>query len=275
MPELPEVETTRLGLAPHVVGRRVQRVLVRQASLRWPVPAALTTEWCNQEVTALERRGKYLLFRNANGTAIAHLGMSGSMQILQPARARAQAPGKHDHLDVEFDSGAILRFTDPRRFGSWLWTRDDPLRHRLLRNLGPEPLEDDFDGAHLHLKSRGRRVAVKNFIMDAAVVVGVGNIYASEALFLAGIRPTRPAQRISRQRYDQLAERIREVLTQAIEQGGTTLKDFVNGDGKPGYFARFLKVYDRAGQACPRCDGTIGKKVIAQRSSYYCANCQR
>ena len=271
MPELPEVETTRLGLAPHIVGRRVRRVLVRQPSLRWPVPTTLASEWQAQQVTALERRAKYLLFRTQNGTAIAHLGMSGSMQILK----QPQTAGKHDHLDVEFDNGTILRFTDPRRFGSWLWSKDDPLDHPLLRNLGPEPLEDDFDGAHLYQVSRGRRVAVKSFIMNAGVVVGVGNIYASEALFLAGIHPTRPANRISRLRYDQLAEQIREVLAKAIKQGGTTIQDFVDGDGRPGYFARFLKVYDRAGQACPGCGQAIRKKTIGQRSSYFCPRCQK
>ena len=271
MPELPEVETTRRGLEPHVVGQRVKRVVVRQSKLRWPIPSTLASEWCGQVVTALERRSKYLLFRSANGTAIAHLGMSGSMQI----QLQARAVGKHDHLDIEFDNGAVLRYTDPRRFGSWLWTPEDPLTHPLLINLGPEPLEGDFDGEHLYRLSRGRRVAVKSFIMNAAIVVGVGNIYASEALFLAGIHPNRAAYRISRQRYDLLAVRIREVLAEAIEQGGTTLKDFVNGEGKPGYFGRFLKVYDRAGKACVNCGQSIRKKVIGQRSSYFCSSCQR
>jgi formamidopyrimidine-DNA glycosylase len=253
------------------VGRRIQKVRVRQPSLRWPVPTALAKESRGQEVVSVERRAKYLLFGTDAGTAIAHLGMSGSMRILK----QQQAAGKHDHLDVEFDNGTLLRFTDPRRFGAWLWTRDDPLQHPLLAKLGPEPLLDGFDGDYLYRQSRGRQLAVKSFIMNAAVVVGVGNIYASEALFLAGIHPSRAAKRISRARYNRLADHIRETLALAIEQGGTTLKDFVGGDGQPGYFTQFLNVYDRAEKGCPNCGQSIRKKVIGQRSSFFCNHCQK
>ncbi len=269
MPELPEVETTRRGIAPHVLGRQVRSVVVRQRQLRWPIPRALD-ELCGFAVDSIERRAKYLLLRSEPGTAILHLGMSGSLRIVDAN----EAVRKHDHVDLLLDSGNALRFHDPRRFGAFLWTKRDPLQHKLLANLGPEPLGDDFSGERLFALSRKRKVAVKNFIMDGTVVVGVGNIYASEALFLAGIRPTAAAGRISRVRYQILAETIREVLGNAINMGGTTLRDFVNPQGNPGYFQQSLFVYGREGEPCRRCDTPIKQKVIGQRASFFCAKCQ-
>jgi formamidopyrimidine-DNA glycosylase len=271
VPELPEVETTRRGITPHLVGRTIEQVIVRERRLRWPVPRALDRGLTGARVTAVERRAKYLLVRTKRGTAIVHLGMSGSLRVL-PADF---PPFAHDHLDLLLDDGQLLRFTDPRRFGCWLWTREDPLRHALLAGLGPEPLDGAFNGQMLYERSRGRRGAVKSFIMDGHIVVGVGNIYASESLYRAGIHPARPAGRISRQRYDALATAIRAVLTYAISEGGTTLRDYTQSDGNPGYFALKLDVYDRAGEACRRCAGPVRSRVIGQRSSYYCPACQR
>lgn len=271
MPELPEVETTRRGIEPHLVGRRVTGVIVRQRRLRWPVPRALDRALPGQIVRGVRRRAKYLLLDTDAGTAILHLGMSGSLRIV-PSGLPA---GKHDHVDIQFDSGQCLRLTDPRRFGALLWTTHDAQTHELLTGLGPEPLSTDFDGAHLFAASRGRKVAVKHFIMDSHIVVGVGNIYANEALFMAGIHPTRPAGRISRERYAALAQAIKQVLAASIEMGGTTLRDFVGGDGKPGYFKQTLRVYDRAGEPCRQCGAPIRGKRIGQRSSFYCVNCQR
>lgn len=270
MPELPEVETTRRGIAPHLIGNTIRRVVVRERKLRWPVPRALERGLAGATVHAVERRAKYLLIHAGAGTAIVHLGMSGSLRVLPGS----MPPFAHDHVDLELDGGQVLRYTDPRRFGCWLWTRRDPLAHTLLRDLGPEPLGDGFDGALLHATSRGRRAPVKAFIMDGHIVVGVGNIYASEALFRAGIHPSRPAGRISRQRYDALADAIREVLAYAIREGGTTLRDYTQSDGNPGYFALKLDVYDREGEPCRRCKAPVRQRVIGQRSSYYCPVCQ-
>lgn len=270
MPELPEVETTRNGIAPHLVGKTVTRIVVRQPSLRWPVPADLGKTLRGARLQTLERRAKYLLFGFGHGTMILHLGMSGSLRILRAA----VAPAKHDHVDILFGR-TMLRFHDPRRFGALLWTDKDALLHPLLKDLGPEPLADRFDGVYLHARSSTRQIPVKNLIMDGKVVVGVGNIYANEALFMAGIDPARRCSRISRQRYDRLAECIKEVLTAAIAQGGTTLQDFQQADGKPGYFAQELSVYEREHQPCVHCGHPIKKRVIGQRSSYYCPTCQR
>jgi len=271
MPELPEVETTRRGIAPHVVHHRIAQIVVRHHQLRWPVPPALVSEAKGLRIEACERRGKYLLLRSAKGTIIIHLGMSGSLRLVDAKTPAA----KHDHVDIVLDSGQALRLTDPRRFGAVLWTRDDPLQHELLRDLGPEPLGKAFDGDYLYQASRGRSVAIKQFIMDSKVVVGVGNIYASEALFLARIHPSRKAGSLSKARCAALAEAIREVLTAAIQQGGTTLRDFVGGDGKPGYFAQQLNVYGRTGEACPVCGTAIKQITQGQRSTYYCPRCQR
>ncbi|MDE2197224.1 MAG: bifunctional DNA-formamidopyrimidine glycosylase/DNA-(apurinic or apyrimidinic site) lyase [Gammaproteobacteria bacterium] len=271
MPELPEVETARRGIEPHLLSRTVSALVVRDKRLRWPVPRTLIETLPGQRIDSLTRRGKYLLLHTAAGTAILHLGMSGSLRVL-PADTPA---GKHDHLDIVLDSGRALRLRDPRRFGTLLWTTGDPGRHKLLRSLGPEPLGDDFDGDYLFGKSRKRKAPIKNFIMNSHIVAGVGNIYASEALFLARIHPQRAAGRVSRERYGVLAKVIRKVLNAAINAGGTTLRDFSRADGEPGYFRQHLRVYGRAGKACERCGGTVAAKVTGQRSTYYCPNCQK
>lgn len=270
MPELPEVETTRRGILRAVAGKRVQRVVVRNRRLRWPVPRGLAHALQGNTVDTVERRAKYLVFHTATGAMLLHLGMSGSLRVV-PA---AQAPDKHDHLDFVLQNGKALRFRDPRRFGSVHWTKDDPLRHPLLRHLGPEPLGRDFTGAYLSQRATGRRQSIKTFIMDSRIVAGVGNIYASEALFRARIHPRRAAGRISRARYDGLARAIRSVLRAAIRKGGTTLRDFMHGDGEPGYFRMRLEVYDRAGEPCRRCGGAIRTMRSGQRSTFYCPRCQ-
>jgi len=270
MPELPEVETTRRGLAPLVVGKTIAAVAVRERRLRWPVQSSLPDRLQNQPVTALSRRGKYLLMSTTGGTLLLHLGMSGSLRYL----AAPTHPSKHDHVDLNFSSGEVLRFNDPRRFGS-LHFSTEPEQHWLLKHMGPEPLGPDFTGEYLWRASRRRRVGVKQFLMNARVVAGVGNIYANESLFRAGIHPTRPAGRISRERLDGLVREVRAVLKDAIRAGGTTLKDFVGGDGRPGYFQLSLDVYDRAGESCPRCDKPITARTIGQRATYYCSSCQR
>lgn len=271
MPELPEVETTRRGVEPYCVGRSVVQVKVRDSRLRWPVPGELGSLVRGQVITGVERRGKYLLFRTTAGTLLLHLGMSGSLRVVT---AEASVT-RHDHIDILMDGGACLRYHDPRRFGCLLWLPQGDEIHPLLRNLGPEPLSAQFDGQMLYHLSRGRKVPVKSFIMDAKVVVGVGNIYANEALFLSGIRPARSVGRISLARYEGLSAAIKQVLTSAIDQGGTTLRDFVGGDGRPGYFAQQLYVYGRAGQPCKACRSTLRELRIGQRSSVYCVTCQQ
>ena len=269
MPELPEVETTRRGIEPHIVGKRVKALHVRQPRLRWPVPPAIH-EAEGRKLQAVQRRGKYLLLRFSNGTIIAHLGMSGSMRIA----ARGEPPLFHDHVDLECSDGTLLRYCDPRRFGAWLWTRDDPLQHELIVRLGPEPLTEAFNVDYLVARAKGRKSSVKTFIMDSHVVVGVGNIYANEALFMAGIPPKRPAGRISRARYARLVSAIKAVLAASIDMGGTTLRDFVGGDGKPGYFKQTLRVYGRAGQPCVGCKGPLTEIRLGQRSTVFCKLCQ-
>ncbi|MCV6603685.1 MAG: bifunctional DNA-formamidopyrimidine glycosylase/DNA-(apurinic or apyrimidinic site) lyase [Porticoccaceae bacterium] len=271
MPELPEVETTLRGIYPYATQKRVSKVVVRQPQLRWPVPENLHELLAGKRVESLFRRGKYLLWRFEHGHLMMHLGMSGSLRVVPASRPAAT----HDHLDVVVSGGRAIRFTDPRRFGAVLWLPGDPLEHPLLRELGPEPLEDEFDGDHLYRASRRRKVPVKTFIMNSKVVVGVGNIYANEALFAAGIHPLREAGRISRQRYQALAEVIKAVLSRAITQGGTTLKDFVGGDGKPGYFAQELSVYGRGGEPCKGCDKQLKEVRLGQRTTVYCSTCQR
>ena len=270
MPELPEVETTRRGVEPYSRGRRVVQVKVREPRLRWPVPKDLPQRLEGQRIDRVERRAKYLLFSTAAGTVMMHLGMSGSLRVVD----ENEPPSYHDHLDIVFDDGRALRYNDPRRFGSCLWLEPGE-SHKLLANLGPEPLGEEFNGELLYRLSRGRRGAVKPFIMDGKVVVGVGNIYANEALFLAGIRPDRPAGRISQARYERLAREIKQVLTSAIDQGGTTLRDFVGGDGKPGYFAQRLFVYGRENQPCKHCGRMLKKSTLGQRTTVYCVACQR
>jgi formamidopyrimidine-DNA glycosylase len=270
MPELPEVETTLRGISPALKGEIVREIRVRNASLRWPVPDAVQ-QACGRQVNGLRRRAKYLLIEIGSGGLLIHLGMSGSLRICSDE----DAVRKHDHFDIVLASGAIVRFNDPRRFGAFLWWEAPAEQHVLLRDLGPEPLSEDFSGEYLWLKSRGRRGPVKNFIMDGRIVVGVGNIYASEALFMCGIHPSRAAGRISPARYRALAAAIVDVLERAIRHGGTTLRDYSSSDGTPGYFAQELLAYEREGLPCFRCDTPIRRKVIGQRSSYYCPTCQR
>jgi formamidopyrimidine-DNA glycosylase len=270
MPELPEVETTRLGIAPHVEGRTISRVILRRNDLRWPIPRAIRTKLPGQRVEAVTRRAKWLLLHTQAGAALLHLGMSGSLRIVD-ARSK---PRTHDHYDLALDSGKALRFNDPRRFGSLLW-QEPGATHPLLRDLGPEPLSAEFDGDWLWSRSRGRVAAVKTFLMDQANVVGVGNIYASEALFAAGIHPKRAAGSVSRVRYENLAEEIRHVLLHAISRGGTTLRDFLAPDGAPGYFEQELFVYGRAGEPCKACGTRIRSAVIGQRTTYWCPRCQK
>lgn len=271
MPELPEVETTRRGIAPSLDGRRIVRVVVRERRLRWQLPRGFERRVQGHRVSGVSRRAKYLLIATDGGTLIVHLGMSGSLRVL-PGRAPLIA---HDHVDFALDSGRCLRFNDPRRFGSLHWVGGDPQRHPLLARLGPEPLEPAFDGGALWRVARGRRVAIKQFIMDSRVVAGVGNIYASEALFRAGIRPGLQAGRVSRLRMEALAASIRDVLGAAIEAGGTSLRDYVSPDGTPGYFRLKLSVYERAGRPCRRCATPIRQRVLGQRPTYYCPACQR
>lgn len=270
MPELPEVETTRRGILPAVAGSRVLRLSVHEPRLRWPVPAELANLE-GQRIETVTRRGKYLLLHTDAGVALVHLGMSGSLRLVSPGEPRR----RHDHLELQLDSGWTLRFHDPRRFGCFLWLTTPPQEHPLLAELGPEPLEADFDGAYLSQRARGRSAPVKSFLMDSHVVVGVGNIYANEALFRAGIHPLRPAGRISAGRYELLAQAVKEILSYAIERGGTTLRDFVNGHGEPGYFQLELDAYGRAGEPCRRCPSLMRELRLGGRSTVYCPHCQR
>jgi len=270
MPELPEVETTRRGIEPHILGNTLSRVVVRNARLRWPVPRQLNRTLAGQSVQSLQRRGKYLLLGFASGTVIIHLGMSGSLRVLDCTAPQQ----KHDHVDFQFQNGQCLRLRDPRRFGAVLYTSKDPLQHKLLAGLGPEPLEPGFSGEHLFRRSRGKTIAVKLFIMNSRIVVGVGNIYANEALFLAGIHPRRSAGRVSAERYGRLAQAIKTVLRAAIKAGGTTLRDFTAEDGRPGYFQQQLHVYGKAGEPCSRCGTAIRHVSLGQRATYYCPHCQ-
>lgn len=269
MPELPEVETTRRGIEPHVLNKPIAQVLVRQPSLRWPVSPELSQVLVGSQFSSVGRRAKYLLFKANTGRMMVHLGMSGSLRIAsgdQPLK-------KHDHIDVIFGEGTILRYHDPRRFGSVFWLPDHS-SHTLLDDLGPEPLGGGFDGDHLFAVSRGRKVAVKLLVMNAHIVVGVGNIYANEALFNAGIRPDRMAGGISRARYQRLSEEIKKILGSAIESGGTTLRDFVREDGSPGYFKQSLSVYGRGGEPCKKCDKPLTETRLGNRTTVFCRRCQ-
>lgn len=270
MPELPEVETTRRGIEPHILGNTLIRVIVHNARLRWPVPRTLNEALAGLKVESLERRGKYLLLGFPAGTVILHLGMSGSLRIVDCNVARE----KHDHVEFVFQDGQCLRLRDPRRFGAVLYTTRDPLQHKLLANLGPEPLQRGFSGQHLYEHSRGKKIAVKLFIMNSKIVVGVGNIYANEALFLAGIHPKRVAGRLSAERYDRLGQAIKNVLRAAIKAGGTSLRDFTAEDGRPGYFQQKLNVYGKVGEPCPVCGTPIKHITLGQRATYFCPHCQ-
>lgn len=269
MPELPEVETTRRGIEPFLVNNTIEKLAIHNPNLRWPIPAEIKTIK-GRAVIAVDRRGKYILVRFNSGTAILHLGMSGSLRIAdetEPLR-------KHDHVEWFLQSGKILRFHDPRRFGCLLWQKATDPEHTLLASLGPEPLGNAFTDEHLFAATRKRNIAIKLLIMNSTVVVGVGNIYASESLFAAGIRPGKAAKRITRAECEKLCEAIKKILQKSITQGGTTLRDFVNSDGNPGYFKQLLNVYDREGEACNTCKTTIKQKTMGQRSTYYCPTCQ-
>lgn len=270
MPELPEVETSRKGIEPHIKGLAVDKLCVRHWQLRWPIPDNLPSLLQGAVLQAVERRGKYLVLRFEHGCALVHLGMSGSVRIV----GAAEPVAKHDHFDIVFEGGAVLRYTDPRRFGSLLWANKLE-EHELIRHLGPEPLSDEFDGEYLFERSRKRKQALKTFIMDSKLVVGVGNIYANEALFISGIKPIRHAGKLTKLEAQRLADNIKIVLARAIEQGGTTLKDFVGGDGKPGYFAQELSVYGRGGLPCVQCSKPLKEIRIGQRSTVYCTQCQK
>ena len=271
MPELPEVETTRRGLLPHVLGRRFRQVVVRNGNLRWPVPGNLDRTLRGEEVLAIRRRGKYLLFDTPKGHLLVHLGMSGRLTVVP----EGLAPKTHDHVDLRMDDKKSLRFTDPRRFGAMLWLKSPAEDHMLLEGLGLEPLDPEFSGRALFERSRGRKVAIKQFLMNGRILTGVGNIYASEALFAARIHPLREAGRISLARYERLATAIRDTLERALAAGGSTLRDFVSADGEPGYFQSQSKVYGREGKPCRVCGTKIRALRQGQRSTFYCPKCQR
>ena len=268
MPELPEVETSRRGIEPWVAGHTIVRAVVRNERLRWPVSSEIIA-LRDQDVLSVRRRAKYLLLELKTGWIIIHMGMSGSLRVL----AQPLPPAKHDHVDLLMSNGCIIRYTDPRRFGAWLWS-DDLASSRVLSQLGPEPLSDEFDGQYLYRKSRGKNTVVKPWLMDNKLVVGVGNIYASESLFVAGILPTRAAGTLTADEAELLSRTIKAVLLRSIEQGGTTLKDFLQSDGKPGYFAQELQVYGRTGESCRVCGTPIQSARLGQRNTFFCPGCQ-
>lgn len=279
MPELPEVEVTRIGIAPYLEGRRISGVIVRNPRLRWPTPADLHDQLQGRIIHAVSRRAKYLLIDCGSGTLILHLGMSGSLRLLMSDQLKSMTlssqPGKHDHFDLVMENQTVLRFRDPRRFGAILWQPGTLGQHPLLINLGPEPLTVDFCAQRLYEISRGRQASIKTMLMNNQIVVGVGNIYANEALFLAGIHPRKAAGRIGLARYGKLVQSVKTVLQKAIEAGGSSLRDFVNSDGNPGYFQQQYWVYGRAAAACKKCSATIKQIKQGQRSSFYCPVCQR
>ena len=275
MPELPEVETTRRGIAPHLLGQSVANVIVRNPRLRWPIPGNLPELLTGLTIQAVARRAKYLLLDCGVGTLILHLGMSGSLRILPHRLMQSiEPPQKHDHFDLILSDQTVLRLRDPRRFGAVLWHMGDILQHPLLMNLGPEPLTADFNAQQLFEKTRECRASIKQTLMNSHVVVGIGNIYANEALFLAGINPKIAAGRIGMTRYEKLVQAVKQILQQAIEAGGSSLRDFVNSDGNPGYFQQQYWVYGRGGQHCKECDHEIKQIRQNQRSSFYCLRCQ-
>jgi formamidopyrimidine-DNA glycosylase len=271
MPELPEVETTRRGLEPALAGQRVSHAVVRNRAMRVPVPRTLERAVAGARIHGVERRAKYLMIVCDRGTLIIHLGMSGRLRLVD----RRAAPGTHDHFDLVLENGAVVRLRDPRRFGLVLWQEAGTPTHRLLADLGPEPFDPAFSGAYLYDETRKRSAAIKQVIMDSHVVVGVGNIYASEALFRAGINPRLPAQRIGRERCERLVEHIRATLQDAIRAGGSTLRDYVGSDGEAGYFQNEHLVYGRGGEPCRRCGAAVRELRQGQRSTFYCARCQR
>lgn len=271
MPELPEVETTVRALRPFLETHRIRTLEIRDARLRWPVPGELATVLAGARVRSVERRAKYILIRTARGTLIVHLGMSGRFRVVH----RPEPAGKHEHIDIVLAGGPVLRYADPRRFGCFLWVTGDPAAHPLLRELGPEPWDPACTADYLHALARRRHGPVKNFLMDGTVIVGVGNIYANEALFAAGIRPGRAASRVSKAEYARLLVEVRRVLEAAIRAGGTTLRDFASGEDKPGYFRIELQVYGRGGLPCPVCGRILRETRIGGRSTVHCPSCQK
>ena len=271
MPELPEVETSRRGIEPYLRNKTITEVIIRQHKLRWPIPENLPDLATGKKVRQVRRRAKYIFLVLDNGYIIIHLGMSGSLRIC----TKENAPEKHDHIDICVSNGKILRLRDPRKFGCVLWTSDDINQHKLIRSLGPEPLDEYFDAQHLHNSAKKRSCSIKSFIMNSHVVVGVGNIYASESLFKAGINPKRKAGNVSLNRFEKLVDAIKNTLAESIDQGGTTLKDFTSEDGKPGYFAQNLLVYGRTGEACTICGKPIKQFTQQARSTFYCTQCQK
>jgi len=271
MPELPEVETARRGLEPWLLNQRIRSAVLRHRGMRWPVRADLPRLVAGHSIRSVGRRSKYLLLDCETGWLILHLGMSGSLRMV-PAQ---QVPGKHDHFDLVLENGQALRLTDPRRFGAVIWEPGEPAHHKLLRGLGPEPFDAAFDAKWLHARTRGRSAPIKNVLMDSHIVCGVGNIYANESLFRAGIHPSRAAGRISLPRYARLVQEVRATLNAAIAAGGSTLRDFVQADGSPGYFQQQYFVYGRQGEACRRCGTPVRGVRIGQRSAFYCPRCQK
>lgn len=275
MPELPEVETTLRGISPHIQGKTVADVVLRQTKLRWQINPQLAELLAGQEVLSCRRRAKYLIIGFATGILLIHLGMSGSLRIFTDGDTRIDHPDKHDHADIVFADGTVLRYHDPRKFGAILWYEGIAEHHPLLEKLGPEPLSDDFSADYLYQKLKTQKRAVKLALMDNAVVVGVGNIYANESLFKSGISPTRPADKVKKKECVVLVETVKAVLQRAIETGGSTLRDFVNSDGKSGYFQQEYTVYGRQNEPCVRCGGLVQKEVLGQRGTFYCPNCQK
>lgn len=270
MPELPEVETSRRGISPHLLHKTIRKIIVRNRALRWPVPKNLNSLFKQQTINQIQRRGKYLILDTHAGSLIIHLGMSGSLRIVS-----ASTPlKKHDHVDIVCTDGTCLRFNDPRRFGCVLYTRTDPLQHKLLQQLGPEPLSNTFNAAYLQGQCANKTTAIKLLIMNSKIVVGVGNIYANEALFMAKIDPRKPAKNLSKSQCQQLVRAIKQVLRQAIKAGGTTLQDFSQSDGKPGYFKQQLQVYDKLNGNCPLCNAPLQQIKLAGRRTVYCQHCQ-
>jgi formamidopyrimidine-DNA glycosylase len=270
MPELPEVETIRRGLLPHISGKIITQVIIHNDKLRWPIPSGLPTLLTGSTILDITRRSKYLLLKTSSGTLIIHFGMTGSLQRLLTQKQLKT----HDHVSIYLSDNSCLRFHDPRQFGAMLWTLDNPLQHKLLATIGPEPLEQSFTPEYLHEKAKNRKTAIKLFLMDSHVVAGVGNIYANEALFLAKIHPQTKAHNISIEQLTLLVKSVKEVLTFAIEKGGTTLHDFINSEGKPGYFSSELKIYGRTNKPCLSCGSKIEEMRLGQRSTFYCPKCQ-
>lgn len=271
MPELPEVETTCRGIAPLITGETISKAIVRNRNLRWPVTAGLNGKIAEQSITRVWRRGKYVLLTLDRGSLIIHLGMSGHLSIVD----LKQEPGKHDHVDLCFKNRSVLRFHDPRRFGALLWTSKNPLDHKLLVSLGPEPLAPEFSAEYLFTSTRKRKRIIRDSLLDGRLVAGVGNIYANESLFRAGIDPRRAAGKISKTRYEKLVSQLIAVLEAGIAAGGTTLRDFKGSDGRPGYFQQQLNVYGRSGEPCPQCGQPIASESRGGRSLFFCRRCQR